>query len=253
MTPVAFTSFTAPVAPVLTGKTVLITGASRGLGRAIALDCARHHANTLLLGRDVRRLEALADEIEQIGAPPATLIPFNLEGATVEDYGTISALIGEQFQKLEGLVLNAAVLGELAAIENYDPLQWARVFQVNVHSQFLLVQACLPVLRRADSSSVIFTSSGVGRQGRANWGAYAASKFALEGLMETLADEQAGVSSVRVNSLNPGPMRTRMRALAFPAEDPGTLPDPAAIAPYYSYLLSEASLGLHGQALTIPK
>jgi NAD(P)-dependent dehydrogenase (short-subunit alcohol dehydrogenase family) len=236
----------------LAGKTVLITGASRGLGRAIALECARQQAHTLLLGRDVRRLEAVADEIEKHGAPAATLIPCNLEGATVEDYATIGALIGEQFKTLEGLVLNAAALGELASIENYDPLLWARVFQVNIHSQFLLVQACLPLLRQATAASIVFTSSGVGRRGRANWGAYAASKFALEGMMQTLADELDN-TRVRVNSLNPGPMRTRMRALAFPAEDPNTLADPVVVAPYYAQLLSDESVGVHGQTLELPK
>lgn len=252
MTPTALSASEIPHRPALRDKTVLITGASRGLGRAVALECARHQARTLLLGRDIRRLETLADEIEQFDAPSAVLIPCNLEGATLDDYATIKALISDQFGALDGLVLNAAILGEPTSIENYDPLQWARVFQINVHSQFLLVQACMPLLRNARSASVVFTSSGVGRRGRANWGAYAVSKFALEGLMETLADELAGTCNIRVNSFNPGRMRTRMRALAYPAEDPNTLPDPAAIAPYFVYLLSDASVGVHGRTLDLP-
>jgi NAD(P)-dependent dehydrogenase (short-subunit alcohol dehydrogenase family) len=250
MIPTSLPASVMPSSPELKGRAILITGASRGLGRAIALECARHGARTLLLGRDVRRLETVADEIEQLGAPAPSLIPFNLEGAGIDDYGLISRLIDEQYGSLNGLVLNAAMLGDLAAIEHYDPLVWARVFQVNVHSQFLLTRACLPLLRRAPSASIVMTSSGVGRSGRANWGAYAVSKFALEGLMEVLADELAGQSSVRVNSFNPGRMQTRMRALAYPAENPTTLPDPTDLAPYFTYLLSPASAELHGLALS---
>lgn len=251
MTPEILTLPAVPAPDALADRVVLVTGASRGLGRAVAQACALHQATVLLLGRDVKRLESLADEIEAAHAPSPRIVPFNLEGASVDDHAAIAARIAEQCGRLDGLVLNAAMLGEMSGLENYDPVLWARVFQVNVHSQFLLLRACLPLLRAAACGSVIFTSSSVGRRGRAYWGAYAASKFAAEGMMQTLADELRDVSHVRVNSVNPGRMRTRMRAQAYPAEDPATLPEPAAVAPYFVYLLSNAH-ALHGQTLDLP-
>ena len=178
-------------ADALRDKKILITGASRGLGRELGIAVAQHGATALLLGRDVRRLETLADEIVQKRLPEPILIPLNLEGATVDDYAMVAESIAERCGVLDGLVLNAAQLGELTSLENYDPVQWARVFQVNVHSQFLLLRALLPRLRAAKSASIVFTSSGVGRRARAYWGAYAVTKFALEGLMQVTADELA--------------------------------------------------------------
>ncbi len=237
-------------AAALRDKTILVTGATRGLGRAIALECAQLGANLLLLGKDVRRLEGVADEIEALGTCSPTLIPFNLEGAQFADYETIGQLIAERHAQLHGLVLNAGLLGELAPLETSDPLLWARVFQINVHSAYLLLRECLPLLRAAISASVVFVSSSVGRQGRAYWGAYAASKFALEGMMQTLADEMRQSTQVRVNSLNPGRLRTRMRAQAYPAEDPSSLPEPGIVAPYFAYLLSDQATE-HGKTLHI--
>lgn len=237
---------------VLRERVVLVTGASRGLGRAIALDCARHGARVLLAGRDVRRLEGVADEIEALHAPEPVIVPINLEGASLDDYSTLAALVAERCGRLDGLVLNAAMLGEICGIETSDPVLWARVFQVNVHSPYLMVRALLPLLRQAGAASIIATSSGVGRKGRALWGAYAASKHALEGLMEVLADELSGVSNVRVNSLNPGRTRTRMRAQAYPAEDPAGLPTPEDMAPFFVQLLSGRD-GFHGEALEIAR
>jgi NAD(P)-dependent dehydrogenase (short-subunit alcohol dehydrogenase family) len=236
-----------PAARPLTDKLVLITGASRGLGRAIALAAAAAGATTLLLARDGRALEKLADEIEAAGGPAPSLVPLNLENATVDHYAEVAGLIAGRWGRLDGLVLNAGLLGELSPLRNYDPLQWARVFQVNVHAHFLLLQACLPLLEQAPGASVLFTSSSVGRQGRAYWGAYAASKFALEGMMQTLADELAGTSQVRVNSVNPGRCRTRMRAQAYPGENADALPDPSQLAPAFVYLLSDAASACHGR------
>ena len=248
-----FGAYLPPARDALADKVVLITGASRGLGRALSVACAAHGAQILVLGRDVRRLEALADEIEAAGHHPPVIIPMNLEGATVDDYAAIAALIQERYGRLDGLVLNAAALGEMSPLENYDPVLWARVFQVNVHSQFLLLRHCLPLLRASGRASIVFVASSVGRHGRAYWGAYAVSKFANEGLMQTLADELGPASGVRVNSLNPRAMRTRMRANAYPAEDPTALPEPQAVAPYFVYLLSEAATALHGLALDVPQ
>lgn len=237
-------------ADCLAGQVVLITGASRGIGHAVARAAAAHGARTLLAGRDVRRLEGLADEIEATGAPAPVILPINLEGAGVDDYETIASLVRQNLGRLDGVVLNAAMLGELCSLETSDPVLWARVFQVNVHSQYLLVRALLPLLREASTANILACSSGVGRQGRALWGAYAASKFALEGMMQVLADEVGGVSKLRVNSINPGRTRTRMRAQAYPAENPATLPTPEEIAPAFVAVLAGRP-ACHGAALEI--
>lgn len=231
----------------LADKLILITGASRGLGRAIALATAAAGATTLLLARDGRALETLADEIEAAGGPQPSLVPLNLENATVDHYAEVAELIRERWGRLDGLVLNAGLLGELSPLGTSDPLLWARVFQVNVHAHFLLTRACLPLLACAPGASILFTSSAVGRQGRAYWGAYAASKCALEGMMQTLADELAGTSRVRANSVNPGRCRTRMRAQAYPGENAATLPEPSSLAPAFVYLLSDAASEYNGR------
>lgn len=232
----------------LKGKVVLVTGANRGLGRAVSRAAADAGAETIVLGRNVKELERLADEIENAGLTAPSVIPADLEGATVDDYAMLAELIHERYGRLDGLVLNAGILGEMAPLASYDPVTWARVFQVNVHSQFLLVQATLPLLQHGNSS-IIFTSSGVGRKSRAYWGAYAAAKFATEGMMQTLADELADQNKVRVNAINPGRLRTKMRAEAYPAEDPLTLLRPAEITHAYLFLLGADGRDAHGLSL----
>ena len=236
-----------PDAAQLVGRRILITGASRGLGQAIAIACAAAGADTILLARDVRALEATADAIVAAGHREPKLLPLNLEAAGVEHYAEVRDLLLAQCGALHGLVLNAGMLGELSAFANLEPTTWARVFQVNVHANFLLLQAFLPLLQAAERATVLAVSSGVGRRGRAYWGAYAASKFALEGMVEVLADEWRDNPGLAINSVNPGRCRTRMRAAAYPAEDVDTLPLPAALAPGFVYLLSDAASGFNGR------
>ena len=238
-----------PAPDELQNQVVLVTGASRGIGNAVSRAVAAVGAQTVLLARGVNQMEALADNITAAGHHEPGIIPVNLEGATVDDYADIAEVVRERYGHLDGLVLNAGMLGEMAPLATYDPLTWARVFQINVHSQFLLLQAMLPLLEISERGSIIFTSSGVGRKARSFWGAYAASKFANEAMMQTLADELAEGSHIRVNSLNPGRIRTQMRAQAYPAEDPSSLRRPEEIAGAYLFLLSNASGDVHGLAL----
>ena len=186
----------------------------------------------MLIGRNVRRLEAVEAEIaalESAGAAEAakrSIAPLDLEKALAGDYDRLAAAVAQRYGRLDGLVHNAAVLGALAPIEHADMRNWCRVLHVNLTAAFALTQVLLPALRASDDASVIFTSSSVGRRGRANWGAYAVSKFGIEGLSQVLADELAGNSAVRVNAVNPGPTRTRLRRQAYPAENAELLPLP---------------------------
>jgi NAD(P)-dependent dehydrogenase (short-subunit alcohol dehydrogenase family) len=242
-------SYNAPPG-LLAGRRILITGAGDGIGRATAVAAARCGASVVLLGRTQAKLEQTADEIEKLdGAPAPTLCPFDLLRAGLEQYQSLGEELARTGDRLDGLVNNASVLGKLAPLDHYDPATWMEVIHVNLNAQFMITQTCLPLLRKAEEASVVFVSSTVGRKGRAYWGAYAVSKFGVEGLMQTLADEVAENTRIRVNSLNPGKTRTAMRRAAYPAEDPRSLPTPEEVAPALVYLLGPDSRSVHGTAL----
>jgi NAD(P)-dependent dehydrogenase (short-subunit alcohol dehydrogenase family) len=238
----------APAPAELAGRVIAITGASSGIGRAIALACAAHQGQLVLIGRNAARLEAVHTEIAASGAPEATIAVLDLEKALARDYDAVADAVLERYGRLDGLLHNAALLGTLTPIEHYDVPTWCRVLHVNVTAAFALTQVLLPALKKSADASVVFTASAVGRRGRAYWGAYAVSKFAIEGLSQVLAQELEGISHVRVNTLNPGRTRTTMRRQAYPAEDIDTLPLPAAHASAYIALLGPASAGVTGQA-----
>ncbi len=234
---------------LLKDKTILVTGAGDGIGRAAAMTYAKHGATVILLGRTVAKLESVYDEITALGAPEAIIHPLDLQNAGDEDYRVLGETIVEQFGHLDGLLHNAAVLGPRTPIQFYPVDSWLQVMQVNVNAAFMLTKALLPALTAAIEASIVFTSSSVGRQGRAYWGGYSVSKFAVEGLMQVLSDELRQTSSVRVNSIDPGATRTNMRKDAYPAEDPDTLPDPMAKMALYLYLMGQDSRSVQGQAL----
>lgn len=233
---------------LLANKTILVTGAGSGIGKEIALTYAKHGARVILLGKTVAKLEAVYDEIEALGAPQPAIIPLDLKGATEQHYQDMAETIAGQFGHLDGLVHNAGALGVLGPFHQIGQDTWDEVMQVNVKSQFLMTKHLLPVLKAAPQASIIFTSSGVGRQGRAYWGAYAISKFATEGMMQTLASELDG-SHVRANCINPGATHTPMRSKAYPAEDSSLLKRPADIMPTYLYLMGSDSLDINGSSL----
>lgn len=235
-----------PEADALKGRVILVTGAGDGIGRTVSIALAKHGATVILLGRTVKKLEGVYDEIVATGAPQPAIYPMDLEGAVWDDYLELAERVEKEYGRLDGLLHNAGILGDRSPIEHYDPVVWQRVMLVNATAPFLLSRACLPVLRKSADASIVFTSSGVGRTGRAYWGAYAVSKFATEGLMETFADEMENVENVRVNAINPGATRTRMRAAAYPGEDPNSLKTPEDIAAKYVWLLGPASKGRQG-------
>jgi NAD(P)-dependent dehydrogenase (short-subunit alcohol dehydrogenase family) len=231
----------------LEDRVIAITGASDGIGRAVALASARHGARLILLGRNQRKLEGVLGEIKALGAAPeATVAVLDLAKALAADYDRLAAAVLERFGRLDGLLHNAGDLGTLSPIEHYDVPTWCRVMHVNVTAAFALTQVLLPALKSSADASILFTTSGVGRRGKAYWGAYAVSKFAIEGLTQVLAQELEGITSIRVNALNPGPARTRMRRQAYPAEDIEKLPEPRELTAPYLALLGPASRGITG-------
>ncbi|HBC56668.1 MAG TPA: YciK family oxidoreductase, partial [Gammaproteobacteria bacterium] len=185
---------------------------------------------------------------EASGHALPALVPMDFASAKPDDYLALAEQLENTFGRLDGLLHNASILGDLSPIEHYDPALWRRVMAVNLDAPFALTQVCLPLLNNSQSSSVIFTSSGVGRKGRAHWGAYAVSKFGIEGLAQVLADELEG-TAVRVNTINPGATATAMRRAAYPAEDASSLPSPQDIMPLYIHLMSQDSATTHGESL----
>ncbi len=235
---------------ILKGKTVLVTGAGDGIGRVAALTYAAHGATVLLLGRTESKLEAVYDEIEQAGGAKPGIITMDLLTAEEAQYEALAEGLAGEFSSLDGLLHNAALLGEMRPIDSASYKSWCDVMHVNVNAQFILTKTLLPLLQQAPSASIILTSSGVGRTGRAYWGSYAVSKFATEGFMQVLADELANTTQVRVNSLNPKGTNTAMRRAAYPAENPTDNPSPADIMGVYLYLMGDDSAGVNGKAFS---
>jgi len=233
----------------LADRVILITGAGDGIGRAAAVACASRGATVILLGRTQAKLEAVYDEIVASGGPRPAISVLDLARAQGPDYFQIAEQITETWGRLDGLLHNAGILGQRAPIEHYDIGIWHQVMHLNLNVPFILTQVLMPVLRKSVDASVVFTSSGVGRQGRAFWGAYAVSKFGVEGLSQTLADELKAEARIRVNCINPGGTRTRMRAAAYPGEDPLSRPEPASLMGPYLWLLGPASRGVTGLSL----
>ncbi|MDP8985205.1 MAG: YciK family oxidoreductase [Pseudomonadota bacterium] len=239
----------APPAGLLDRRVILITGASSGLGRALAIECARAGATVILSGRNNGRLERVYDEIEALGAPQPAIAPLDLATATAVGYDALAHTIESAFGKLDGLVHAAGLLGERTPLEQYDVPTWCKVLHVNLTAPFILTQVVLPQLRKSADASIIFVSSGVVHDSRPFWGAYAVAKTGLESVRSMLSQELEGEPNIRVNSVNPGRMRTPMRAAAYPAEDPNTLPTPDSVTGPFLYLLSAQGRGTDGQYL----
>jgi NAD(P)-dependent dehydrogenase (short-subunit alcohol dehydrogenase family) len=236
-----------PDAGLLAGRVILITGAGGGLGRALAVESARAGASVILSGRNAAKLDLVYDEIEKLGGPQPAIAALDLAAATAADYDNLAKTIDDEFGKLDGLVHCAALLGDRTPLEQYDVPTWCKVLHVNLTAPFILTQVLLPNLRKSADASVIFVSSGVVTNQRPYWGAYAVAKSGLESVRSMLSQELEGEPNIRVNSVNPGRMRTGMRAAAYPAEDPNTLPAPVSVSGTFLYLLSALGRGIDGQ------
>jgi len=229
----------------LSVRIVLVTGATRGIGHAAALELARQGAHVIAAGRAVGALEELDDAIKGAGGQ-ATLVPFDLKDHAAID--RLAAGIAERWERLDGLLANAAMLGPLTPLPHLDPKAWGTLVDVNLTAQLRLVRAMDPLLRAAPSGRAVFVTSGIAERPRAYWGGYAATKAALNAAIFCYADETRQ-TALRVNLYNPGATRTRMRAQAMPGEDPETLPAPELHAPILARLLSAAETR-HGQIVT---
>lgn len=233
---------------LLKDKVILVTGASDGIGRVAAKTYAKHGATVILLGRDLKKLEQVYDEIEADGGAQPAIIPMNFSSAIPTEYEQLAINIEQEFGRLDGILHSAGILGDLTPLEMYDPNTWDEVMKVNLRAPFMLTQHLLPLLKRAPEASVIFMSSSVGRKARAFWGAYAVAKAGIENLTVLFADELANTSKVRVNCINPQGTRTAMRAKAYPAEDPSNVPPAEHIMPLFLFLMGAESVGVNGKS-----
>jgi len=240
-----------PSPTLLQDRTILVTGAANGIGRALVKDLAAHGATTVILDRDVHGLEQLYDEIIAAGHPQPAIYPMDLQGAGPDDYTDLATALESEFKQLDGLIHNAAQLGALVPFANFEHELWFETLQANLNAPYLMTMACLGLLNASRDASVIFTSDTVGRHGKAYWGAYAVSKAGLEAFMQVLADELEVNTPIRVNSIDPGPVRTSMRRTAYPAEDSNTLNAPEDITRPFLYLAGPDSQGITGQQFTL--
>tara|TARA_B100000989_G_scaffold119758_1_gene88282 strand:- start:224 stop:985 length:762 start_codon:yes stop_codon:yes gene_type:complete len=234
---------------LLEDKTIVISGAGSGIGRQIAKSYAECGADLILLSKSIERLESIYEEINKITSRNVIIQPIDYRTADEKNFQKIILAIREEYSQIDGLVNNAGILGEKKSLEQYSYSVWKDVLKVNLDAGFLLTKNLIPLLKESSSSSIIFTSSGVGRKGRAYWGAYSISKFATEAMMQILFDELHNTTSIRVNCINPGAVRTKMRESAYPAENPESNPTAIEIMNPYLYLMSDLSRDISGQSI----
>ena len=226
----------------LKNKNILVTGGSKGIGKGLARVFLNEGANVLICARNEDELKKSFEELKTDGH-----ISFLRADLTnMNDIGLIKNKIENEFIKLDVLVNNASILGVKSKIENYPEEIWNKVIDINLNAQFYITKSLIPLLKKSESGSIINVSSTVGRVGRANWGAYSASKFGLEALNQILSQELEDFN-IRVNSVNPGGTRTDMRASAYPDENPLTLPTAEDISEIFVYLASDESIGVTGK------
>ncbi|MDA9872524.1 SDR family NAD(P)-dependent oxidoreductase [Candidatus Thioglobus sp.] len=234
----------------LKDKVILVTGANRGFGLAITMNLSKAGATVIMLGRDLGSLEYAYDAVVDAGYNEPILYPLDLEGATPENYQELQDNVLEKFDKLDGLIHNAAILGAQMPIEQYDIKLWYSTLQINLSAPFMLTQFLIPALVKSEDARILFLSSSVGREARAYWGAYSVSKFGIEGFAKTLSEELEK-TNISVNTVDPGKLRTEMRRTAYPAEDSSTVPMPEEKSAAIVYLLSNLSPKMNGEQLTI--
>ncbi len=236
-----------PSPDALADRVVLVTGANSGIGQACACAGAGAGATVILLARDVPRLERTYDRIMEAGGPEPVILPLDLNGATADDYVQVAERIGQDFGRLDGLLNNAGLVGGLRPMRLLEPGDWTRLARINLLGPWLLTQACLPWLDRADDPAIVFTLDGQSQ--RAYWGAYGVAKAGVAGLVDILAQELDGDRPIRVNGIDPGPVETRLRRQNYPGDPGDAHAAPEQVAPPFVYFLGSDSRGISGRHL----
>ena len=226
----------------------MITGASRGIGKAVALDCARLGATVLLVAKDLKRLEQVYDEITVLDCAQPAILNIDLETAGAEDYQTLAQSVDKEFGRLDGLLINAGRVGGLNPLQQIELQTWSKLITLHLHSPFLLSRACMALLKKSADPSILFT---IDETNKAYWGAYGVSKFAQISLLATLAEELDGDQKIRVNGVHPGKVRTDLRTHNYPGINPAEFPAPETITPPFIYFLGPDSTGTTGSIYKI--
>jgi len=237
----------APAPGLLKDRVVLVTGAAGGVGSAVAKAGARHGATVILLGRNVKKLEKLYDEIEAAGGPTPAIYPMNLAGVTWAEMAEACATFEREFGRLDGLVHAAAHFTVFSPLADVAPRDWMETFQVNLTAAYTLTRLALPLLEKSDNGSAVFLTDATGPDTRAYRGAFGLAKYAVEGMVQAWASELEHLPQLRLNAYDPGPLRTFLRLKGYPGEDAQTLPGPETAVPGLLYLLGADSAGLSGK------
>lgn len=223
-------------------KSILITGSSDGIGKSLAIEFSKLGANIILLGRNSEKLDAVYDLLDHSHVSQKHLIlEADLALLSNEAAQEIFIAISQEFEVLDGIIHNAALLGTMSSLEDYDLSTWDEVMKVNLRAPFILTKTLKVMLENASLPRLIFTSSGVANKGRSFWGAYSVSKFGIKGLAEIFKDELEATTKIKVFNFDPGKTRTNMRAAAYPAEDPNTLKSPTELIDCYLWFFQEES------------
>jgi len=231
-------------------KVIMVTGAANGIGKAVTIALAKHGATVLMLDKKARHLEKLFDEIVERGYQEPIILPVDLMEVTPESATQLAQAIHDDIGRLDGLLHNAAELGSPSPLDQYDMDYWNEVMHINLQAPYFLTRALLPLLKQSYTTNILFTSADVGRHAAAYWGAYSIAYAGLEAQMIIWAEELETVSNIKINSIDPGPVRTGLRRRSHPGESQETLPIPNSITPAYLKLLGSQHQ-CHGQRLSL--
>ncbi len=236
-----------PTEQALDGKTILVTGATDELGHSLSTALAKLGATIILLDKSVKQLEKVYDDIEQNGGPQPAIFPLDIEKANEQDYLNLTQAIADNFKQLDGIILNAAVLGQHGPITHIEFEQWNRALKINLTANFLFLKYCSSVLNQAEQASCIYLSDQVAQHGRAYWGTYSSPKAACLNLIETIADEWETNTNIHLNSLEPGAVNTALRRQALPGIDPTQHLSPESVTKAFVYFMDPGTSWPNGK------